>query len=151
MVVSCPMSGAVHGDAEDHSMPSTTRKRPIDILSPADVRAIMNACSRRSASGTRDRALVAVLYATGARISEVLDIYPRDLDLDALTCVVQNGKGDRRRVAGVLPDAVDPVLRWLDRRRDLGVGGQHHLFCTISRGAAGPHPTAPGARLSREA
>jgi integrase/recombinase XerD len=127
-----------------------TRKRPIDILTPDDVRGLMGACSRRAATGVRDRALVAVLYATGLRISEALDLFPRDLDLDALTCVVQSGKGDRRRVVGVLSDAVDPVLRWLDRRRALGIGNQHVLFCTISRGAAGPFPTQPGGRLTRE-
>jgi integrase/recombinase XerD len=126
------------------------RKRPIDIPSPDDVRALMHACSRRASSGIRDRALIVALWATGMRISEALAVLPRDLNLDALTVVIQNGKGDKRRVVGMLPDAVNPIERWLDRRRTLGIGHQHPLFCTISRGSGGPSATKPGGRLSRE-
>lgn len=126
------------------------RKRPIDLLSPDQVRALAHACSRRSACAVRDRALIVALWATGLRISEALDLLPRHVDLDALTVVVQSGKGDKRRVVAMLPDAVDPLERWLARRREFGVGPEHPLFCTVSRGARGVAPTRPGGRLTRE-
>jgi len=130
--------------------PSSRPHRPIEILVPRDIHALSARCSRRASTGVRHRALIAVLYGSGLRISEALAIHPRDIDLDGLAITVHAGKGARRRVAALLPDAVDAIQRWLDRRAQLGLSGQHVLFCTVGRGAAGPHPTAPGGALTRE-
>lgn len=124
--------------------------RAIDILAPDEVRALLQACSRRAPTGIRNRALIATIYGAGLRVSEALALRPKDVDLAALAVTVQSGKGGRRRVAALLPDAVDAVDRWLDRRAQMGLGAQHPLFCTISRGASGPHATAPGRPLGRE-
>jgi site-specific recombinase XerD len=126
------------------------RRRDIDILSPDDVLALMRRCSRRAPTGVRNRALIALLYGSGLRVGEALALKPKDLDLDGLAVTVQSGKGARRRVAALLPDAVDAIERWLDRRTVFGIGSDQPLFCTLARGAAGPHPTVPGRRLSRE-
>jgi integrase len=126
------------------------RHREIDILSPDDVRALMDACSRRAPTGIRHRALIALLYGSGLRISEALALRPKDVDLDALTLTVHSGKGDKRGVSVLLPDAVDAIQRWADRRATYGVTARDPFFCTIGRGAAGANPTAPGRRLGRE-
>jgi integrase/recombinase XerC len=124
--------------------------REIDILTPDEVRALMAACSRRAPTGVRHRALIALLYGSGLRISEALSLRPKDIDLDALTVTVHSGKGDKRGVSALLPDAVDAIARWADVRARFGVGAREPLFCTVGRGAAGSHPTAPGRRLGRE-
>ena len=126
------------------------QRRDIDLFDPQDVVALMRACSRRAPTGIRNRALIAVLYGAGLRISEALALKPKDVDLDGLAVTVQSGKGARRRVVALLPDAVDAIERWADRRTAYDVGVDRPLFCTLSRGAAGPHPTTPGGRLSRE-
>jgi integrase len=129
---------------------SRRRHREIDILSPDEVRALMGACSRRAPTGIRHRALIALLYGSGLRISEALDLRPKDVDLDGLTIVVHGGKGDRRGVSALLPDAVDAIARWADMRARFGVGAREPFFCTVGRGSAGSHPTTPGGRLCRE-
>jgi len=126
------------------------RHREIDVLSPDEVRALMDACSRRTPTGIQHRALIALLYGNGLRISEALALRPKDLDLDALTVTVHSGKGDKRGVSVLLPDAIDAIQRWSDRRASYGVTARDPFFCTIGRGAAGPNPTAPGHRLGRE-
>jgi len=126
------------------------RHREIDVLSPEDVRALMDACSRRAPTGIRHRALIALLYGSGLRISEALAIRPKDLDLDALTVTVHSGKGDKRGVSVLLPDAVDAIQRWADRRATYSVTARDPFICTIGRGAAGSNPTAPGRPLGRE-
>jgi site-specific recombinase XerD len=126
------------------------RRRPIDVLSPQEVLALMRACSRRAPTGVRNAALIGLMYGAGLRVSEALDLELKDLDLDELTVTVQNGKGDKRRVVALMPDAVAVVARWLDRREALRIGRAGYVFCTLTTGASGPHPTAPGGRLSRE-
>ena len=126
------------------------RHREIDVLSPEDVRALMDACSRCAPTGIRHRALIALLYGSGLRISEALAIRPKDLDLDALTVTVHSGKGDKRGVSVLLPDAVDAIQRWADRRATYSVTARDPFICTIGRGAAGSNPTAPGRPLGRE-
>lgn len=140
---------ARHARRERRTSPPP-RRRDIDLIDPEEVVALMRACSRRAPTGIRNRALIAVLYGAGLRVSEALALKPKDVDLDGLAVTVQSGKGARRRVVALLPDAVDAIERWLDRRATYDVGGDQPLLCTLSRGAAGPHPTVPGGRLSRE-
>lgn len=60
--------------------------------------------------GLRDRALIEVLYATGLRVSELLDLRASDVNLEAgyLTCT---GKGSKQRLVPI----GDEASRWLAR------------------------------------
>ena len=61
----------------------------------------------------RDRAILETLYGTGIRISELVGMSLRDLDLhDGYLRVI--GKGDKERVVPVLGHANDALARWLD-------------------------------------
>ncbi len=44
---------------------------------------------------------------------------------------VLNGKGGRSRTVGLDPGAAAIIERWLDVRLRLGLGGRHHLFCSL--------------------
>ena len=60
----------------------------------------------------RDRAILETLYGTGIRISELVGLSLRDLDLhDGFMRVV--GKGDKERVVPVLGAAADALADWL--------------------------------------
>jgi site-specific recombinase XerD len=75
-------------------MADTKRKRPAEVLTEAEVRSLLGACSRRAPTGIRDRALLTVLYRGGLRIEEALDLKPADVDPDRGTIRVLHGKGD---------------------------------------------------------
>jgi site-specific recombinase XerD len=96
-----------------------SQKRPPEILSETEVRALIGACSNRAPTGVRNRALIAVMWRCGLRISEALDLEPRD------------GKGDRARTVGLDGGTAALLARWLDRRRALGHNGRRRLFCTL--------------------
>ena len=64
----------------------------------------------------RDRALVELLYSTGARISEVLDLNVDDIDRTQDT-VLLRGKGDHERVVPVGTPALAAVDAYLVRAR----------------------------------
>jgi site-specific recombinase XerD len=107
------------------------RKYPAEILSPDEVRGLLRACSRRAPTGIRNTAAIAVLYRGGLRLGELLALRPKDVDAKQGSLVVLHGKGDRRRTVGLDPTAMALVLRWVDRRKALGIGPRALLFSTL--------------------
>ncbi len=113
---------------------STSRRRPPEVLTEAEVLALMKACSSRAPTGVRNRALIAVLWRCGLRISEALALELRDVDLQAGTVRVRHGKGDRSRTVGVDQQTSALLARWVDRRKQFGPGARAPVFCTLQGG-----------------
>ena len=112
--------------------PANAGKRyPAEPLSKDEIHRLLKA-SGRGYAGARNRALWVMLWRCGLRIAEALALYPRDLDLEAGTVTVLHGKGDRRRVVGIDPEAAAVVAQWIDRRRLIELTGRSPLFCVIS-------------------
>ncbi|WP_436778111.1 site-specific tyrosine recombinase XerD [Yinghuangia sp. YIM S09857] len=91
--------------------------------------------------GPRDRALLEVLYGTGARISEALGLDIDDVDLTART-VVLAGKGGKQRVVPLGSYAAEAVGAYL-------AGPRSELIGT-GRGGPALFLNARGGRLSRQ-
>jgi site-specific recombinase XerD len=108
------------------------RKYPAEPLTASEVEGLIRACSNRAPTGIRNRALLAVLWRCGLRLSEALALYPKDIDGQAGTLRVLHGKGDRARTVGVEPGALAIVARWQDVRRKLNIGPRARLFCTLA-------------------
>jgi site-specific recombinase XerD len=111
--------------------PTKGTRLPVEILTATEVRAMMDACSRRSAIGTRNRALLGLLYRSGLRVSEALALSPKDCDATAGTLRVLHGKGNKARTAAMDPGAFDVLQGWLDRRQAHGLNGRHPLFSSL--------------------
>ena len=108
------------------------RRLPPEVLTDSEVCALMRACSRNAPTGLRNRALIALLYRSGLRINEALDLYPKDLDLADGSVRVLNGKGGRSRMVGVDPGAIAIIERWLDARTRKGLNNRQPVFCTLA-------------------
>jgi len=54
------------------SKPKPQRRLPPEVLTEAEIRALMEACKETTPAGLRNRALIAVLYRAGLRITEAL-------------------------------------------------------------------------------
>ena len=63
--------------------------------------------------GERDYVLLSVLYDTGARIQELLDLTPRDFHLETPPFVRVRGKGRRERLCALLPQSARLVRAFL--------------------------------------
>lgn len=107
------------------------RKFPPQVPTPDEVRALLRACSDRAPTGIRNKALIVVLYRAGLRCAEALSLLPRDVDPGQGSISVQHGKGGRSRIVGLDPAAMSLLLRWVDRRKALGIDGRRCLFCTL--------------------
>lgn len=116
---------------------------PAEVLTPAEVRSLIQACSATSNLGIRNRALLVMLYRGGLRISEALALRPKDVDLAAGSVRVLHGKGDKARTVGLDPGATDTIARWMERRTKLGLTGRQPLFCDLSGKGIG----APAVRM----
>ena len=106
------------------------RTYPPEILTPAEAAALIRACDASSWRGQRDRALVALLYRTGLRISEALALELKDVDLDSGAVRVLRGKGGRARTVGIDPGGAALVAAWLDKKSSLGIGAGP-VFCDV--------------------
>lgn len=99
-------------------------KRLPKAISVDDVeRLLAGASAADGVLGLRDRALVEVLYGTGARISEAVGLSVDDVDLDrAAPSVRLFGKGRKERVVPVGSYAVDALEAYLVRGRPVLAG-----------------------------
>ncbi len=104
---------------------------PAEILTPDEAKALLRSTSNRAPTGIRNRALIVALYRGGLRIGEALALKRKDIDPDQGTITVLHGKQDRRRVVGIDPEAIAVVMRWLDTRHSLDIGGRSPVFCTL--------------------
>lgn len=118
-------------DSEPEGTAIAATRLPEDALNSADIEALLRACSRRAPSGIRNAALIAILWRCGLRLGEALALRPQDLDLDAGTVIVQNGKGGKRRVVGMDAGTCALVARWLQVRSKRVRARTAVLFCTL--------------------
>ena len=82
------------------------------VLSLEEVELILDQPSKDTAYGLRDRAILEVLYATGIRESELIDLQLSSLNKAAefLTVI---GKGDKERIVPVGQYAIEAINKYL--------------------------------------
>jgi integrase/recombinase XerD len=122
--------------------PPSPAKRLPKALPLADVEAILSAAgSAGTALAMRDRALLEVLYGTGARISEAVGLDVDDLDTVDRT-VLLRGKGGKERIVPVGSYAAAAVADYLTASRP--------ALVAAGRGTPALFLNARGGRLSRQ-
>jgi site-specific recombinase XerD len=87
----------------------------IGYLSREEVRAIINAPDSTTWVGQRDQSLLATLYNTGARASEVINITVADLALEGSPSIRLHGKGRKDRAVPIWPVTAVQLRHWLRR------------------------------------
>jgi integrase/recombinase XerD len=105
--------------ASDASSVLSTPKLPSRLprLIPDDaLQALLNAPDEHTPTGVRDGALLELLYATGARVSELAGLTLEKLDLSQSQITVM-GKGSKERVIPVHRAAVAKLRRYLAEAR----------------------------------
>jgi integrase/recombinase XerD len=129
--------------------PPTPAKRLPKAIPLGDVERLLDAAGAAgTALALRDRALLEVLYGTGARISEAVGLDVDDLELEdpAGSSVLLRGKGSKERIVPVGGYARDAVQAYVVRGRpdllEAGAGG------ATAHGAM--FLNARGGRLSRQ-
>ena len=130
-----------HNPTEDIDSPKRSRTLP-GVLSVAEVESLLNQPDTTKPLGVRDRAVLETLYATGIRVSELIDLKQSNVHASDEVLLVF-GKGSKERFVPIGTVA----LQWIARY-------QQEVRGRLTRGkAAGDFLflNARGGRLSRTA
>jgi site-specific recombinase XerD len=82
------------------------RREPVAYLEPSLVAALLSQPDLSTPRGRRDAVLLSVLYDTGARSQEIVDLRVRDLRLDSPAQATLTGKGYKTRIVPLMPSTV---------------------------------------------
>ena len=98
-------------------VPMKRFERPmLGYLTREEMVAVLGQPGERWAS-QRDHLLLAMLYNTGARVSEIIGVRVVDVILDGAACVHLHGKGRRLRSVPLWARTVVEIRAWLRRTR----------------------------------
>lgn len=104
-------------------LPKGRRKLPT-VLSEEEVSRLLAVPDTSKPLGIRDRAMWELMYATGVRVSELVNLTMAELHL-AVGLIQPRGKGDKERIIPVGEVAIDWVQRYLTGVRPKLLKGQH--------------------------
>ena len=112
-------------DPEIHCTAQRIDAIPTNRCSPSDtcylerdqIDALFKALPKAGTAALRDRALLLLLYNTGARAQEICDLHVGDVDLQGPLRIRLHGKGDKWRNCPLWPETAD-LLRQLDSVRN---------------------------------
>jgi integrase/recombinase XerD len=82
------------------------REAPVEYFDSHELDALFKSIDRSSASGMRDYVLFALMFNTGARVQEILNLTAQDLRLDPPYQVRLHGKGNKIRLCPLWPATV---------------------------------------------
>jgi site-specific recombinase XerD len=94
-----------------------TEYRRVEYLEEDEMKAVLNAVDINSRTGIRDKALLLLLYNTGARASEVTGIHICDLRFASTPQVKLHGKGRKDRSLPLWPETVDALQDYIAQRK----------------------------------
>ena len=91
--------------------------RPLKVLDEAALKSLLEAPDITDKSGTRDKAILELLFSTGLRVSEMASLNRDSINLSRREFSVV-GKGQKERIVFLSDSAADCLERYLDARKD---------------------------------
>ena len=88
-----------------------------EILTSNEVELLLNAPDVSDLKGCRDKAMLELLYATGIRVSELIDLNVEDVNLQVGILNCRNSKHER--IVPIYDEAVEAISEYLKRVRNM--------------------------------
>ncbi|MDZ7579263.1 MAG: tyrosine-type recombinase/integrase [Deltaproteobacteria bacterium] len=93
-----------------------TGHQTVGYLEEKQMQAVLNAVDVNSRTGVRDKALLMLMYNTGARVSEIVALELDDLRLDDSVQIRLHGKGGKERACPLWPETATVLKDYLHQR-----------------------------------
>jgi len=113
----------LYSPAADLELPRLEKRLPKAILSAREAEAVLAVPNVGNSSGLRDRAILEVLYSTGIRRMEVINLTVHSIDTERGTVMIRQGKGKKDRLIPIGERAMAWVEKYKESaRQDLVAG-----------------------------
>jgi site-specific recombinase XerD len=112
------------------------KRRPVEFLTRSEIDVLLAVPDQSTWTGRRDKVLLLIAAQTGLRVSELVTLRCKDIELGAGAHVRCTGKGRKERCTPLQKDAVVALRAWLTERK---CDPSEPLF-----------PNARGTQLSRD-
>lgn len=106
----------------DHPVRPKIPHRLPTTLSFEEVEALLDAPNLEKESGVRDKAMLETMYATGLRVSELLALRLRDINVEARIISIRHGKGAKQRSVPISAFALEYLLLYIKEFRKFNPG-----------------------------
>lgn len=93
-----------------------TQTRSVEYLEFGEIQAVLAAIDRKTVYGRRDYTLLVTMFNTGARVQEILDLRPCDLQLDRPCHARLFGKGRKERICPLWTQTAEVLKSFLAER-----------------------------------
>jgi integrase/recombinase XerD len=93
-----------------------TQHKTVGYLEENEMQALLDSVIIDSRNGARDNAMLLLLYNTGARVSEIVNLKLADIRMEGAAQVNLLGKGNKYRDCPLWPETVEALQNYLIRR-----------------------------------
>lgn len=107
---------------------------PMNYLSVDAIKVLLQQPDIRTVKGRRDLALFSLMYDTGARVQEIIDLKPSSLRIDKLSTIRITGKGNKTRIVPMLDEQVKLLKPYLTEHELIQTNKNEHPLFFNSRG-----------------
>jgi len=120
-----------HDPTAELESPKVEKKLP-QILSPEEVELLLEQPQCVDLKGYRDKAMLELLYATGIRVSELIQLDLQDVNIDM--AYIRCNKGTRERMIPIGSMAINALKEYLSKARPMLVQNDEEkaLFVNIN-------------------
>lgn len=108
--------------AELLESPKTGKHLP-EVLSVEEIDSMIAAIPQEKEESLRNEAIIEMLYGSGLRVSELIDIRISRINFEEGFMLVE-GKGSKERLVPVSPRALDLCMQWLAQRSRMNISPQ---------------------------
>lgn len=105
-----------------------TSARELDLVNETELERLLNSPKGNDEKTLRDKAILALLFSTGLRVSELCSLSRDSVDLSRDEFSVR-GKGEKVRLVFLSDEAKQALKNYLNVRRDLGEA----MFASVSK------------------
>ncbi len=109
-------------------------KQSVNYLEVDGIKLLLSLIPTDTRNGLRDLSLIALLYDSGARVQELIDLTPMDLHLVKPYYVSLYGKGRKRRLVPLQEQQVDLLKKYMETESLLKQSLNQRPLFTNSRG-----------------